>query len=150
MLTPAAVVACALSVLGRAPDPRIDIRFMDSPPPGVSKNAEAFLSRSPDVIYLITTSDVFRQAQQSRLVAAAREACKKLASILVHEEWHLHHGADERSAYLAQLTMLAALHADAATISSVKRSMLVVLRAQHRERSDTLAADQSRPAVPRE
>jgi len=34
------------------------------------------------------------------------QALRKLASILVHEEWHLRHGADERAAYHAQLREL--------------------------------------------
>ena len=50
----------------------------------------------------------------------------KIASILVHEEWHLRNGADERGAYLAQLTALAALcfNADSPVYWAVKRAML--------------------------
>ena len=38
-------------------------------------------------------------------------AARKLASVLVHEETHVKQGADEKSAYAAQLTTLTALGA---------------------------------------
>ena len=54
----------------------------------------------------------------------------KIASIIVHEEWHLRHGPDESGAYHAQLTALAAMGFDEHSWStgSVKRSMLAVLQ----------------------
>ena len=49
--------------------------------------------------------------------------------MLVHEEWHLRNGADERGAYSAQLTALAAMGFDEHTsvYGWVKRSMLARL-----------------------
>lgn len=147
MLTPATVVLCALSVLGRSANPAVAIKFADSPPPGISRNAEAFITRSPDSIYLITNAEVFREAQRGSFVEGSGGACKKIASILVHEEWHLQHGADEEGAYLAQLTALAASHADSATISGVKASMLAVLRAQRQRRTDLISANRSQSLI---
>jgi hypothetical protein len=37
------------------------------------------------------------------------QALKKIASVIVHEEWHVRHGRDEAEAYAAQLTALTAL-----------------------------------------
>ena len=53
------------------------------------------------------------------------------ASLLVHEEWHLRHGADERGAYLAQLTALHALGFDehSSVYWGVKKAMLRVVAA---------------------
>jgi hypothetical protein len=55
-----------------------------------------------------------------------------IASVLVHEEWHLRHGSDEQGAYLAQLTALAAIGADSATLYSVRRSLQDVVTAQRK------------------
>jgi hypothetical protein len=132
MLTPAAVVVVALGLLGRSPDSVVPIRFVETPPPGVSTNAEAFINGGAEAIYLIPSSDAFRRARQGQREPGALNAYRRIASILVHEEWHLRHGPDEEGAYLAQMTALAFLRADAATISGVKKSMLTVIQAQRR------------------
>ncbi len=132
MLTPAAVIVFALSLLGRSPDSVVPIRFVDAPPPGVSKNAEAFITGDMDVIYVITSTDTFRRARRGPFEPGALNAFRRIASILVHEEWHLRHGPDEEGAYLAQMTALAFLRADPATISSVKRSLLAVIEMKRR------------------
>src|SRR5688572_31105414 len=60
---------------------------------------------------LLTTSEAFRTALKAQTRCGNRNALRKLASILVHEEWHLRHGSDEEGAYSAQLTTLTMLGA---------------------------------------
>src|SRR5690349_9398763 len=111
MLTAAAVVVCALDLLGRSPGSTVSIRFLDAPPRGASPNVEAFVTRDPDTIYLITSAAAFRDAQRGRTTSIRHEGCVKLASVIVHEEWHLKHGDDEEEAYQAQLMTLTLLNA---------------------------------------
>ena len=129
MLTTAAVVACALSMLGRSTTD-VPIRFLERPPGGVSRNAEAFRVRDPDTIYLITSSDAFKAAQRGHREIGHKAGCKKIASIIVHEEWHVKNGSDEQGAYLAQITALTAMHAESSVITGVRLSMMEVLKSQ--------------------
>jgi len=142
MLTAAAVVVCALDLLGRSPRSTVPIRFLSEPPPGASRNAEAFVTHDPDAIYLITSTPAFQTAERGPYSPGSRDACRHIASVIVHEEWHLKNGSDEAGAYLAQLTTLFALSADARAIWSVRKSMMVAVEQQKiRERT-------SRPAAP--
>jgi hypothetical protein len=134
MLTAAAVVVCALELLGRSPRSTVPIRFLDHPPPDVSRNAEAFTVHDPDTIVLITATEAFRNAQRGATEPGGRDGCRKLASVIVHEEWHLKHGGDEEGAYLAQLTTLAMLNAPPAMLTSVRKSMMVALANQKSRR----------------
>ena len=84
--------------------PRIEL--IDVAPPGVSAGAEAFVLRDTNTIYLITSSPVFQQARQVTYQCGYSDAMRKLASILAHEEWHVRHGPDEKSAYERQLITL--------------------------------------------
>jgi hypothetical protein len=128
MWSAASVLVCALSILGRPERSFHPIAFVESVPRGGSPNAEAFVLRDPDTIYLITSSQVFRSATESRESCKPRAAIAKLASILVHEEWHLRKGENERGAYHAQLTTLAQLGFDehSHVYHGVKRAMLSV------------------------
>jgi hypothetical protein len=58
-------------------------------------------------------------------------AIRKIASVLVHEEWHVRHGSDEAGAYAAQLTTLVALDAGPGhpVYYEVTRSMQATIRA---------------------
>src|SRR3954463_12058622 len=134
MLTAAAVVVCALDLLGRSSGSIAPIRFLDVPPRGASRNVEAFVTRNPDLIYLITSTATFRTAQRAVGDLGRRDACRHMAGVIVHEEWHLRHGADEQGAYLAQLTMLAALGPNTETLSAVRRSMLFVVDQEKKRR----------------
>jgi len=134
MLTAAAVVVCALDLLGRSSGSIAPIRFLDVPPPGASRNVEAFVMHNPDTIYLITSTETFRSAQGAVGDAGRREACRHMASVIVHEEWHLRHGGDEQGAYLAQLTMLTALGANNESLSAVRRSMMFVVDREKKRR----------------
>ena len=134
MLTAAAVIVCALDLLGRSPGSTVPIRFLSEPPPGTSRNVEGFVTRNPDTIYLITSAPAFRSAQRGPYQQGSRDACRHVASVIVHEEWHLRYGADEEGAYLAQLTTLAALSADGRALSSVRRSMMFAVAQQKARR----------------
>jgi hypothetical protein len=115
-MLPAAVLACALDLLGRS-STAAPVRFIDRPPIEATRGVEAFVERDPPVIYLLTSTETFRQALHPRPGWSLRDACRKIASIIVHEEWHLRHGTDEQGAYYAQLTTLAALQAEPQTIA---------------------------------
>lgn len=130
MWSAATIVVCALSMLGRSERHFHPINLVEVAPFGASRNVEAYVTRNPGTIHLLTSSAVFREAARSRNRCGAHQAVGKIASILVHEEWHLQHGADERGAYHAQLTALTALGFDAQSVvhSSVKRAMLTVLQ----------------------
>lgn len=133
MSTAALAVVCALELLGRAAPTFPPIRVVEQRPPTASQNAEAFVTRADRTINLIASSPA--------LVAAARSAasvprCRDhaalalVASILIHEEWHLLHGADEGAAYEAQLTTLQALGygRETPTYQRVLRAMWTVAR----------------------
>jgi hypothetical protein len=106
--------------------------FLEQPPPGVSRMAEAFIDRDANAIVLITSSAVFREARSAFPQCSNARAQVKLASIVAHELWHLQHGADERGAYIAQLTTLVALRhgPGSALYDGVERSMFAALRAR--------------------
>jgi hypothetical protein len=82
------------------------IEIIDTAPPYVSVGTEAFVRQNTGTIYVIGSSVVVRDAAGSRGRCGATEAVKKLASILIHEEWHLKHPGDERGAYYRQLIAL--------------------------------------------
>lgn len=122
MTTAAAVLVCALALVGRPLPP---IVLLDERPRDASPTAEAFVRRNPDTIYLLTQTDVFHEARRGSF-----RALRKLASILVHEEWHLRYNADERRAYEAQLDELLRLGEtpDQQLYRGVMRAMRMVLR----------------------
>jgi hypothetical protein len=132
MSSAAMVVVCALNLLGRSAHEFPRIELLDLRPPGVSANAEAFVQHDPEVIFLITAAPSFRAALVSHArfgQCSDRDALRKIASIIVHEQWHLDHGPDERGAYEAQLTALALLGAGPGTRLHhyVKQSMQSVV-----------------------
>jgi hypothetical protein len=138
MLSATAVVVCALELLGRSPASTAPIRFLNTPPQGVSRNAEAFVVRNPNTIYLITSSAVFRDAMRADSKYENIDVFRKIASIIVHEEWHLKEGPDEQGAYYAQLTMLSALGARPELITTVRKSMFAAVAEQKRRRPELL------------
>lgn len=142
MLSAAAVVVCALSVLGRSEQTMPQIVLVEAPPKHASIQAEAFVSLPDPRIYVVTTSPTFRDAMASRSGCRESGPMKKLASILVHEEWHLLHGRDESGAYYAQLTALLRLGVppDNNTYRSVQRSMQAVLKKKNHKPDLVLAA----------
>ena len=129
MLSAAAVLVCALDLLSRPAGGFPPIVLIDTRPDDVSATAEAFVRHSPDAIYLITSTEAFRAAQ-----AGDGEALKKIASIIVHERWHIRNGPDERGAYEAQLASLFGMGIDPsrALVFQVRKAMMTVLAAQKR------------------
>ena len=145
MSSAAAVLVCVLGVLGRSAGSMPPIELVDGVPPGVSASAEAFVWHDKGTIYLITTSPIFRDAVKALPSCEGTAPPKKIASILVHEEWHIRHGSDERGAYQMQLTTLSrlGLGPDSAVYYGVLRSMQKVLSEQRRSRKpDLLLAKQ--------
>lgn len=107
MISAVAAMVCALTVLGRGPEALPLIELVDIAPQNASAGIEAFVPRGVDAIFILTTSDVFEAVQESS--CRDIDAVRKLASIVVHEEWHIRHGPDERGAYQAQLDTLVRL-----------------------------------------
>jgi hypothetical protein len=109
--TAEAVVVCVLTLLGRSSASFPPIEFVDVRPSDVSPRAEAFVRPDDPRIHLVTSTHYFRRAQRADYRCGELEALRKLASVIVHEEWHIRYGSDEAGAYAAQLTTLAALGA---------------------------------------
>jgi hypothetical protein len=142
MTSAASVLVCVLAVLGRSPSSMPPIELVDTPPVDVSPQAQAYVRRGDHTIYLLTSTPIFREAASSRDACASGTALKILAAILVHEEWHLRRGADERGAYEAQLTTLnrLGLGPGSAPYHSVTKSMIAVLKAKRRARPEGTVA----------
>ena len=143
MSSAAAVVACALALLGESERTMPRIELVDVPPIGTSAQVEAYVRRSDRTIYLVTSSQVFRDAMGAREECGDRLSVRKLASILAHEEWHIEHGPDERGAYQAQLTALIRIGVQPGTglYASVVRAMQAVLKKQRYDRPDIVVAE---------
>src|SRR5688572_9413616 len=141
MWTAASVLACALSVLGRSESSMPRIELIDIAPPAVSAGAEAFVHQSTRTIYLITSSSVFQTALSARGCTTS-VAMRKLASILAHEEWHVRHCPDEKSAYERQLITLIqlGLQPGSGVYREVQLSMLRVIEARKRNKPERLLA----------
>jgi hypothetical protein len=97
----------------------------------VSDLAEAWTVRDPQtgdgVILVYTGSAAFRCAMRPH---QNYQCTIKLASILVHEAWHLKYGADERYAYDAQLRFLK-MYGSGQLVNGVRRARATVLARPH-------------------
>ena len=98
--------------------------------------------RDTNTIYVITSSPVFQEARQVTHQCGYSDAMRKLASILAHEEWHVRHGPDEKSAYERQLFTLHRLGVGPGTVvyRNVQMAMITVLNARKREKPDRVLA----------
>jgi len=128
MPSAATIIACALALLGKSEKTMSRIVLVDVPPVHASAQVEAYVRPSDDTIYVVTSSPLFRAVQGWKSDCGDPLALKKLASVLVHEEWHIRHGGPEREAYYAQLTALVQLGVPPghAVYTSVMRSMQAV------------------------
>ena len=146
MSSAAAIIACALSLLGRSERTMPPITLVEAPPKHASIQAEAFVSLPDPHIYVVTSSPTFREAMKARSSCSESPTMKKLASILAHEEWHLRHGTDESGAYYAQLTTLLRLGVppDNNIYRSVQRSMQAVLKKKNQKPDLVLAGGTDR------
>jgi hypothetical protein len=118
------------------------IVLIDEAPPDVSAGAQAFVRRGTGTIYLITSSMAFREAADTGRQCSDADAMRSLASVLAHEEWHVRHGSDEKSAYEHQLITLIRLGVSpgAFVFRNVQLSMLKVLEQHKRNVPDRVLA----------
>ena len=82
---------------------------------------------------LVSTHHIHKRTARRRIqVRSGNRGGPDLASVLVHEEWHVTHGGDEAGAYAAQLITLAYLGSGPGhpTYYDVSLSMRVALRGQ--------------------
>jgi hypothetical protein len=135
MLSAASALVCALAALNRTAATLPPIEILDTPPAYVSVGTEAFVRDG--TIYVIGSSVVVRDAAARGGRCGDPFAVKKLASILVHEEYHLEHPGDERGAYHRQLIALQQLGISPGqgVYREVQLSMLRVLELQKRTRN---------------
>ena len=147
MWSAAAVLVCALELLGRSPEAFPSIRLLDAAPPDASASVEGFVRAGDPTIYLIASSAPFLTARASTYRCGERDALRKIASIVIHEEWHVRNGADERGAYQAQLMALMRMGVpqDGPLYTGVTRAMLAVTTAR-RPASVQATSARSRPA----
>jgi len=143
MLSAASALVCALAILNRSAASMPPIEILETAPPYVSVGAEAFVRQDTGRIYVIASSVVVRDATGSRGRCGDLQAVKKLASILVHEEWHLKHPGDERGAYYRQLIALQELGLTPGTrvYRDVQLSMLRVLELRKHNKPDFVLAE---------
>ena len=106
MWTAETVLVCALALLPRAADSFPQIVLVHSRPPDVARNAEGFVRHSEPRIYVLTDTDAFERARRSIYRCGALQALRKIASVVIHEEWHVRHRGSEPDAYTAQLAAL--------------------------------------------
>lgn len=143
-----AVFVCALSLLGRSEQTFPPVEFVGHPPVGVSASAQAYVHGPGARITLITSTAAFTNARRSQFACADIDAIREIAGVLAHEEWHVRHGADEESAYNAQLTTLAAVgvRLDSALYHKVFKAKLTVIAASRRHaRAPKLGASPDEP-----
>jgi hypothetical protein len=124
------VLVCALTLLQRGAASFPPIELVEMRPRYVSANADAYVPLGHARIYLITTSPAFTRARRAIYRCGELNAIRKIASVLVHEEWHVRHGSDEVGAYTAQLSTLVFLNAGPGNpiYYEVTRSLQAVIR----------------------
>ena len=134
MATAASVLVCALELLSGTVRELPPIHLVDTLPIDANVGVEGFVRVDPPAIFLVTTTAAFRTARAAEYKCGHQMALRKIASIIVHERWHLMHGADERGAYQAQLMALVRMNAGPNTplYQGVARSMRHVLNIQRR------------------
>jgi hypothetical protein len=111
MWTAEAVLVCVLTLLGRSSASLPPIEFVSVHPADVSAHADAYVRPGDPRIFLVTSTEHFQRAKRSPYKCGEMQSLRKLASVLIHEEWHIRRGSDEAGAYAAQLTTLASLSA---------------------------------------
>ena len=124
--------AVLMANLNRA---NLPIVLAAAPGRDVESAAEAWTTRDstdrPEQIVVSSSSAVFRCAMPP---VENHQCLLKLASILIHEEWHFRHGADERRAYDAQLTFLRMRGASSYFITGVQRARRYVMAREQQAR----------------
>jgi hypothetical protein len=123
------VVVCALTLLSRNVESFPPVEFVTIRPAHVSADAEAFVERQDTRIFMIITTRAFSRARTAPDRCGDLQAIRKVASILIHEEWHVRHTDNEAEAYTAQLTALHSMNAGPGNplYSEVSRAMRAAL-----------------------
>lgn len=111
MWTAETVLLCALTLLHRSVESFPPIELVAVRPSFIGANVEAYVLDGEPRIYLITGGVAFARARRSVHRCGDLQAIRKIASVLIHEEWHVRNGADEGGAYAAQLAALLYLDA---------------------------------------
>lgn len=109
MSTASFVLACAITLLGRSESSLPPIVILEQAPVESSRHAVAFVRRGEPYIYLIASSPIFRRALEDQTdphFCRNQDSLRLVASLIVHERWHLEHDSSEVGAYYAQLTEL--------------------------------------------
>jgi hypothetical protein len=134
MATAASVLVCALELLSGSVKELAPIHLVDTLPMDANAGVEGFVRLDPPAIFLVTSTPAFRTAAAAEYQCGHLMALKKIASIIVHEQWHLTNGPDEGGAYQAQLMALVRMNAGPHTplYAGVARSMRHVLRIRRR------------------
>ena len=118
----------------------LPITLATAAPASASYGVEAWTSYDAhgcgERIFVYTGSDMFRCASRP---LSMRQCLLRLASVVVHEAWHLENGRDEEEAYEVQIAFL--LRNGAAT-EHVKAVRLAQQRVLAAERRATAAARQ--------
>ena len=137
MGTPGFVLVCALNLLGRSAESLPPIVILDTAPVEASSHATGFVRRGEPVIYLIASSPAFRSAMEAQTQPGPCQGLdwlRLLASVIVHEQWHLDHNSSEVHAYYAQLTALQVLGVPPGRwpYETVRRSLVTVRETESR------------------
>ena len=129
------VFVCALSLLGRTPQSFPSVEFIAKAPPGVSARAAAYTRHEDSHIVIITSTPAFATLQRDKDRCRDLDALREVAGLLAHEEWHVRHGADEESAYDAQLTALLQTGAaqNGPLYNKVQKAKLLVMATRQRD-----------------
>ena len=132
MWTAETVLVCALTLLHRSAESFPPIELVTARPADVSGDADGYVRPGDARIYVIAVTPTFTRARSAAYRCGDLHAIRKIASVIIHEEWHVRHGSDETGAYQAQLTTLASLDAGPGhpLYTEVRRSMRTVMRAR--------------------
>ena len=146
------VLVCALDLLGRSASQFPPLVIVDERPPDASPSAIGFVRRGEHAIYLIESTPLFKAAMESnryKVECRNLDALRMIASVIVHEEWHIKHGSDERNAYFAQLNELQRLGAGPGRwpYDNVRRAMQTAVERDERMRNARRLASAAAPSA---
>lgn len=120
-------------VLAGLNDADLPITLAYDTPASASRGAEAWTSYDATgigkQIFVYTGSDMFRCASRPLRM---RQCVIRLASVLVHEAWHLEQGPNEERAYEAQIAFLLRNGAATEHVAAVRLAQNRVLAAKRR------------------
>ena len=120
-------------VLAGLDDADLPITLVTVTPSSASRGAEAWITYDAtgigQRIFVYTGSDMFRCASRPLRM---RQCVIRLASVLVHEAWHIEHGPNEEDAYEAQIAFLLRNGATTEHVAAVRLAQSRVLEAKRR------------------